>query len=395
MLTALFKQSGIYFFGLVISKILSVIVFILFARTLLPAKFGDFVLFVTLLQIITIFADFGLNQWYQKQADKTDKKKLFYKVISARMFTLIFSLIASYFFLNLTKSFSSSISLIFLINLLPEAFLSIADGYYFEKGQSAKIALKTGLRMGILFLAYIFFKSTFSFELAAQFYLVSSLLTLIWFFPWRKLSGFKFESFSVVFETLKNSSAYAFLIFSSFLYARGDSLVIRYVLNSAALGIYGGAYRYLESLSLLPTALSHNLFPISAKKQGINIENLKKIFFVTLLSGILISCSFFIFSDVLIVTLLGKSYIQAVPILRIFSAVLFLFFINAPLSTVVQSSHFIKKFLPFGFVNTLLNIALNLIFVPIFGIVAAAWIMLVTEITGLIINIYFVKKLYR
>lgn len=395
MLNKLFKQSGIYFFGLVLSKILSVVVFILFARTLLPAKFGDFVLFVTLLQIVTFFADFGLNQWYQKQADQIDKRILFNKVISSRTITLIVSLIISYIFLKFTNSFSSSISLIFLINLLTEAFLSIADGYYFEKGESVKISLKTGLRMGILFLGYIFLKSTFSLTLALQTYLIASFITLFWFFPWRELTEFNLESLSHIFTTLKNSSAYAFLIFSSFLYARGDSLVIRYLLNSTALGIYGGAYRYLESLSLLPTALSHNLFPISAKKNGVRIESLRRILFVTLLSGIIISFAVFIFSDVLIVALLGTSYIQAIPILKIFSAVLFLFFVNSPLSTVVQSSHFVKKFLPYGFVNTLLNIVLNLIFIPIFGIVAAAWIMLVTEITGLTINIYFVKKLYR
>ena len=41
-------------------------------------------------------------------------------------------------------------------------------------------------------------------------------------------------------------------------------------------------------------------------------------------------------SDFLIIGLFGAQYSQAEPILRIFSAVLLLFFINAPLATVVR-----------------------------------------------------------
>lgn len=395
MLRVLFKQSGVYFSGLVLSKILSVVVFILFARTLLPQKFGDFVLFVTLQQIVTFFSDFGLNQWYQKKADSTDKNVLFSKIISARIFTLIVSLIISWLFVNLSHSFNSFVAILFVLNLIPEAFLSVCDGYYLEKGQSAKVSLKTGLRMALLFLTYLVFTSAFSFETAAAAYLFASFLTLFWFYPRKNLVMLKVASLKEIFLTLKSSSAYALLIFSSFLYARGDSLVIRYTINSNALGTYGAAYRYLESLSLIPTALAHNLFPISAKKNGVDPGSLKKILFVTFFSALIVSAIVFIFSDLLILILIGANYSQAIPLLKVFSAVLFLFFINAPLATVVQSSSLINKFLPYGFLNTVLNLVLNIIFVPIYGIIAAAWVMLLTEITGLLINIYFVRKIYK
>lgn len=395
MLSGLFKRSGIYFIGLTLSKILSVIVFILFARTLLPQNFGNFILFVTLLQVITFFADFGLNQWYQKKADSIDKNILFNQIISARVFTLIISLIVSWIFINLTNSFSPLVTIIFLATLIPEAFLSVCDGYYLEKGNTSKVSLKTGLRMFFLFLGYVLFSSVFSFELAAKLYLLSSFVTLFWYFPWKKLSISSIFGLSKVLNTLKASSSYALLIFSSFLYARGDSLVIRYVINSTAIGIYGAAYRYLESLSLIPTALAHNLFPISAKKEGVSLDHLKKILLVSFLAAIIVSATTYIFADVLIITLIGQEYSQAIPVLKIFSAVLFLFFINSPLSTVVQSSKLINKFLPWGIGNTVFNILLNLMLVGHFGIVAAAWIMLTTEVTGLMINLYFVKKLYR
>ncbi|OGK18246.1 hypothetical protein A3G67_03035 [Candidatus Roizmanbacteria bacterium RIFCSPLOWO2_12_FULL_40_12] len=395
MLSDLFKHSGIYFGGLTISRLLSTFVFILFARTLNPSSFGDLVLFHTLVLTITFFSDFGMNQWYQKMAHQENKDKLFGKIIHARIFTLISSLFLSFLFLYLTRSFSTSISLIFLIVLVFEAFSSIVDGYYLEKKQAGKLSLKTAARMIVYLAGYILTFQVFTFEVAVYLYLISSFVTAAWIFPWGQLKHLQFSPLSRIMKTLKGSSSYAFLIATSFAYSRGDSLVVRYTLNSSALGIYGAAYRYLEGLSLLPTALSHNLFPLSAKESTVTSQHLRKITLFMMLIGLLTSIVLYVFSDWFIVTIIGPAYIQAVPILKIFSGVVFLFFLNAPLATIVQSSKLLKKFLPFGIANTVLNIALNILLIPFFGVVAAAWVMLTTEITGLLVNLYFTRKLYN
>lgn len=393
MLKDLFKHSSIYFFGSIVSKALSVLVFILFARALFPQKFGDFVLFVTLLQVVTFFSDFGLNQWYQKHADQNDADVLFSKIISARILTLFISILITYGFLGVTSSFSPLISVILVTTLIPEAFLSVVDGYFLVLKKPFRVSMKTSVRMFLLFLGYLLVGKKFSFNSAIYLYFISSCFTLLWYFPWNKLKYFILQARSI-FSTLKSSFAYAFLILTSFAYARGDSLVIRYVLNSTALGLYGAAYRYLESLSLIPTALSQNLFPVSAKKLGLSRTHLLSITTFMATTGIFFAILTFLFSNFLIITLLGKSYIMAVPVLRIFSIVLFLFFLNAPLATVVQSSKLVGEFLPFGAANTVGNIVLNICFVPFFGITAAAYVMLTSEITGFIINLYFIKKLY-
>src|SRR3989344_3103028 len=339
MLSDLFKHSGIYFGGLTISRLLSTFVFILFARTLNPSSFGDLVLFHTLVLTITFFSDFGMNQWYQKMAHQENKDKLFGKIIHARIFTLISSLFLSFLFLYLTRSFSTSISLIFLIVLVFEAFSSIVDGYYLEKKQAGKLSLKTAARMIVYLAGYILTFQVFTFEVAVYLYLISSFVTAAWIFPW-------------------------------------------------------GQLKHLQ-LSPLPTALSHNLFPLSAKESTVTSQHLRKITLFMMLIGLLTSIVLYVFSDWFIVTIIGPAYIQAVPILKIFSGVVFLFFLNAPLATIVQSSKLLKKFLPFGIANTVLNIALNILLIPFFGVVAAAWVMLTTEITGLLVNLYFTRKLYN
>lgn len=395
MIKGLFKRSGIYFAGLSASKVLSTLVFILFARSLRPELFGKFVLFNTLVLTFTFFFDFGLNQWYQKKAPTEDRKKLFIDLISARILMLLISFVIAVILLFITHSFSLLISVFFLMTLVSEAFLSVIDGYYLESQQSLKLSLKTGIRMVIYLLGYMVVREVFSFEFAVILYLFSSVMTLLWMFPWKNLKGFQMQPPKKIIHTLKSSHTYALLIFSSFAYARGDSLVIGYILKSTALGIYGGAYRFLEGLSLVPTALAHNLFPLSAKESNISSKQLLKMTGVMTVAGVITGVCLYITSDVLILRILGEQYREAIPILRIFSIVLVLFFINSPLSTVVQSSKYIKSFLPYGLANTFFNIGLNIAFVPVFGITAAAWIMFTTELTGLLINLYFVKKIHE
>ncbi len=393
MIRSLFKRSSVYFSGLALGRLLSTIVFILFARTLLPEKFGSFIFFITLLQVVTFFSDFGLNQWYQKRINHEEKNQLLGTVLKTRFYTLLISFIASIFILK-TTSFSSVDSILFLLLLIPEALLSIVDGYYLEKKQSLRVAIKTVSKMAILLIGYFVFVKTFSFDLAVRLYLFSSIITALWYFPWEKVSSALTVRLKRVFSAIFLSRHYAFLIFTSFAYSRGDSLVIQYNLNSAALGLYGSAYRYLESLSLVPTALIHNLFPISAKKEGVTFVQLLRITFIMGVLGFLVATLMYFWSNLLIVGLLGNAYISGISLLHIFSFVLILFFINAPLNTVVQSSSLVNKFVPLGVANTILNIALNLIFIPRYGIVTAAWVMLITEFSGLLIHIYFIRKLY-
>ncbi len=394
MIEDLLKRSTSYLGGLVLSKVLSVIAFILFARALLPLGFGQFVLFTTLLQVITFFADFGLVQWYQKHAHIAERRRLAHNMLSSRIATLGLSLIGGSIFIYFSRSFDSFVTILFLICLIPEALLSIVDGYFLVEKKAFRVSLKTTLRMGLLLISYFIFKNNFTFDKAVVLYLIVSLITAIWYFPWKLFNKFSFSSFASVWKTLNQSKSYAFLVFSSFAYSRGDSLIVRYSLNNVALGLYGSAYRYLESLSLIPTALAHNLFPISAKEGVVNAEQTRKITLLMAFLGVLISICVYLNAYLLVVGILGGSYIDAVPLLQIFSLVLVFFFINAPLNTIVLSSSKLNSFLPFGVGNTFLNLGLNLIFVPIYGVAGAAWVMLTTEIVGLFINLYFVRKVY-
>jgi len=392
MVKDLFKRSGLYSICLIIGKLTTVTILIYLARQLQPRIFGDLILYTALAQLVIFFSDFGLNQWYMKQADQQDKRQLFNQVFYTRLTTLLPAIIFSIIFLIGTKSFSFVLSIIFVLSLVPGALLSIIDGYYLERKEPVKVAAKEIIRN--VFFIYFFFRKNLGLEEIFVVYLVANLFNLAILFPWFTINLKKGFNYFHPLQTLKKSFPYGLLMLTSYFYARGDHLVIKYRLNSVALGLYGAAYRYLEAISLIPTALTHNLFPLSAKKEGIKLGSIVKIMAAMVILGLITMIVLYYCSVLLIINLIGNAYLGAVLPLRIFSMVVFFFFVNAPLSTLVQSSSILKKFLPFGIGNTILNLILNIVFVPKFGIAAAAWVMLTTEITGLFINVYFVKSLY-
>jgi O-antigen/teichoic acid export membrane protein len=394
MIRSLFKRSATHFSGLIFGQAISTVVFIFLARVLLPEKFGQLILATTLVQVVTILGDMGLKQWYQKHAFLFNKSKTFAKTIFTRMLTLFFSIItlgAGLYFFNWFDFVSSAIVLLILI---PQALLSLAEAYHLEEKHAFKVGMKSVSSMlAFISIYWLLGFPTVLMEVLGA-WLLGLLLTTLWFFPWEHLSYLKKFTPKDAFYNLKESSAYAVLTITSLFYSKGDSLIIARLKGTVSLGFYGGAYRFLETISLLPGAINQNLFPIAAKKGNVSKQQLYKMVSTMASVGLVLAFLLYSSTNFIIYEILGREYLAALPVLRIFSLVVIMFFINSPMATIVQSSDMVKKFLPFGILNTILNLALNIVLVSRFGFVYAAWVMLFTEFTGFLINLYFVRKIY-
>ena len=87
---SLLKKSTFYLVGLIFSKAINVFVFLFLARTFVPQLFGEFTLFITLIQFATYFADFGLVQWYIKKVVKIEERDdYFIKVLTLELLHLL------------------------------------------------------------------------------------------------------------------------------------------------------------------------------------------------------------------------------------------------------------------------------------------------------------------
>lgn len=389
MVKQLFLRSGVYFSGLVFVKLISTVLFLVLARTLQPTAFGRLTYFLTVLSLLTLIADWGLIQWYQLKKDKMSETQLMSRLVSSRLFTAIVSGCIFIFIALGFQLFNELEVVLFLLFLFPEAFLSISDAYYLTQKQSLVIAIKQLSKYFLPIVFILILQNKASLTLILSSFLLSTLLTTLWYLPRDFFSGFTL-SFKDVKETLKDSSSYATLIFASALYSRGDTLVINSALGNSAVGQYSAGYRYLDAMSMFPSAFSQNLFHLSTQKKNISKRLVLTMTAVMGVIGLAFGSILYFLSYPLTIGLLGKSYHETELVVKIFAVVTVLLFLNSPLSTIIQSSTLVKRFLPWGIANTVLNIVLNVLIVPMGGITAAAFVMLFTEATGLFINVYFV-----
>jgi O-antigen/teichoic acid export membrane protein len=389
MIKEIAKRSSLYFFWMVIAKISSTGAFLLFGRILGAKEFGSFLYFLTVIQIMTVFSDMGVTYWQQTQEDH---RSAFAQAFRLRMLTLCCSVGVILLYSVVFSVWDIGVISLLCIALVFDALLAISDGYFLSahKGHvlSYKILSKTAITLIVFFL--LPGKSSTSALIA---YIVGNALTVLWSVPWNIL--YLDRKKEKVLRTFQQTKPYALLIVTSFTYARADSFLVGSMLGSVALRNYGAAYRYLEGVSMLPTAIGQVLFPLSAKNKRIDWSFLIPLIFISTVVGICVGVLLYFFAPLLTVGILGSSYLVAESVLIVFSIVSVLFFVNAPLATVIQSSSRFGEFLPFGIANTMWNVIANLILISKLGVMGAAYAMLLSELTGLGINLFFIRKVLK
>ncbi len=389
MITSLFKRSGVHFSGSIISKIFTSTVYIVLSRFISPAEYGQATLVVTFSMLGSVVGDYGLSQWYQKQEDE---KKAFRSFMRTRMVLAVATSVTLFTLITWLDWLPFNLALVTSTVLLPHALLSIATTYLIRHQDVFKPSLQQVIQsVPILIIMLIKQHSVTVFD-AVTAYLIGDIVAVWLLFPRHKLSQLSGAYLSLR-KTLRSATKYALLNYTSATYARADSILVRGYLGEAALGFYGLAYRYLEYFALLPSSLVQITFPIFARDSKSAKKHIFKLAGCMALFGIVFGGLLVFLAPIIINAFHGSEYAPAIIVMQILSATLVLMFINAPLSSYVQSSDLVKKFLPYGILNTALNVSLNILLIPQWGLQGAAAAMLITECTGLLINLWFTKQL--
>ncbi len=395
MLRRLLGKSLIYFGLLVGGKLLSAVYFMIIARAVLPEKFGQIMLFVTLIQLVTTIGDLGVKNWYLKQTALAKTPGLLGRLTAWRGLLLVCSAVI---FMVAEQHFGwlqAGVWPFFLGSLAIEALVTVADAYYLSHERSFMLGVKLIVRNVLLFGSLFFIRTpddSGKFYLA---YLLTWLIMIPWYFPvtvcWRSLKHYK-QSGRINWWS---SWPYAAIDSLGVIYSRADQLIINRFLASSSLGIYSAAYRYLDAFNLLPQALFHNLFPLAAKKGGLSRLQIAKMVAVMCGLGFVVAGGMALGANFLTTGLLGEAYAPAAKILRLFGVVVILFFFNAPLNTVLQSSDGVARYVPFLLGSTVFNLCLNYLLVPRLGISGGVWAMVGGEGLLVLMNVCLVAQMTK
>ncbi len=183
------------------------------------------------------------------------------------------------------------------------------------------------------------------------------------------------------------------------IYTRLDLLLVRKALGDHTLGIYAACIWILQIWHVVPTTLTTSLGPYIARRKALNevlyrqalVSIFRVFFFVGLAAAILTYC----FSEEIVMIVLGKQYVEAVPILKICGFALPLVFLGLGhnLWLINEGKYVIRLY---GAVAGSIITATTILFwSPTMGILSACLAMLLSQmISSFLINWMFDKDAF-
>ena len=179
------------------------------------------------------------------------------------------------------------------------------------------------------------------------------------------------------------------LIFASgfgLVYGKIDQVFIKNMLGAYLVGIYSVGVILSEVWYFIPNIIVSSVFPavINAKKisEEMYHSRLKKLFFLLLGLAIAVSLSMTIFAPFLIKLIYGSAFMSGSIILQIYVWASVGTFLAALADTYLITENYRDVLIFRTFATMVLNIILNILWIPRYGIVGSAFATLISYSCG-------------
>lgn len=168
----------------------------------------------------------------------------------------------------------------------------------------------------------------------------------------------------------------------SMIYARIDQIFIKNMIDATAVGLYDSAVKLSEVWSFIPVIMVTSLYPaiVNSKKtsEEIYASRLGKLALLFLVIAIGIAIPVTIFAPFIIKLLYGIKFIGAIPVLKIYVWANIGLFLGTLINQYLITENY-RKILSFiAFIPMACNVALNLLWIPVYGIEGAAYATLIS-----------------
>jgi O-antigen/teichoic acid export membrane protein len=166
-----------------------------------------------------------------------------------------------------------------------------------------------------------------------------------------------------------------------------DALLLARLSTSAQLGLYDSAYRFVQLAPLVPTVLVTSVFALAARHADEDRDRMR--LFVRELGSLIalllpIAPLLLATAPTDLVTLLyGPGYRAAGPLLALLSAVVVLMILTGVIGPLLVALGRERSTLVIAAVSAVLNIAVNLVLIPVWDARGAAVATLITEVVAL------------
>lgn len=373
---------------LVISQlIVTICVFIwtiLIARYLGVAEYGVYGFAISLTGILIIIADFGINTHIVRDVatDNSIASKYLGNAIPLKSVfaaaTFILTLII--LFLMQSNEITIKVTLLFAIEMIIRSFINLFKGAFqaFEEVKYQGIA-ESILHLILLVFIIITIRTDIGIFGIAISYILANLITLAYLYHALNKNiitpQYEFDrDFCKKIIMLSVPFAITGILYSAYYFI--DIIMLENLVGDYAAGIYNATYKLIPVQNLLVSVYGAVIFPVMSKlfkrHEKLLILSYEKSVKYLLMLIIPFSVLIVIYSPNIIQLIYGSEYEAASTVLSILIWTVSLLFVISPGTNLLNSSHkemAVNKIYIFGAV---INIVLNLIFIPYFSYYGAA-----------------------
>ncbi len=395
----------------VIVVLLGLLATALTVRIVSVESFGAYSLVLTIGTFLQLFADFGLYLTASKEigAEQGKVSAVMHHIVSLRITLLVvifFCGLISFFLVPSLKD----LSIIFVIvssGLIVQSLSQLMMGVFQAYGSIWKATIgdimgrivQAGV-LGYLFLqpseySLIGIAIAFSLGLFISFIIHAALVP-------RRGSLFPRVSVSAWRYLVQTSWPIGLMLVLNVVYFRSDILILSFFRSSEEVGWYALAYKIIENGLFFPAMLGGLLLPhisaaLASRARSRAQDLVSQGLTLSLYAAIILVTMLIVFSTPLIMFIAGSGFMNSVELLQVLALALAIMFVGNIFGfTLIALSQQRKLAVLYGLL-VVFNIGMNLIFVPRYGAIAAAWATVATEVIAMLTAAYlvYIRLSYR
>lgn len=400
------EKSAWLYLGQVFVKTISFIYTLFLARSLGVDGFGLYVAALSYFALISTLADFGITRFVTREVSLGQEKvsKLLTSAVVLRLVILLASVsvfLGSVYFLD-PDTTRRNLFLLAVLAVLPQSVTLTLDAAFIALLKTKYSALGTIMMSVFITVLGVFLVTSGLGPFGAVLGLLAGqsiyILVLVILAFRQKIVWLDSFDLKLIKRMVAGSLPYGFLGILGLIYFKIDTLMLSYLRGNFETGVYGIAYKFLEALVFIPTTLSVTLFPVLSKLQEVDTGQIKKIYYKSMkvmgLLGLTALVGYICILPI-IINLFLPQFLPSLGVIQVLALSIPFMFVHVPASQVLLSSvKHLKQIILLSFIPLTFNIVSNLIFIPKFGFMAAAWITVISDIISFSVLIFYIQKYF-
>lgn len=376
--------------------VLSIVFTMFITRKFGPTIYGEYIYYLTIASTFSVLSDFGISISFIKNIYKKNEKYIFENYLFLKLLLTIVSFILPLFLFLLNSGFSNNNFIYALLASFAVAIGNFSSIIFTFIQSKQKIYLFNLLDIFIRFMIVIFsIIGTYIFDNIFVLFIVLGVGNIFYLLVGRiiiRKIDIKLNYKNICFKTIYKIFFDSFKIGISsillVLYFKVDLYLLSLFTNSTKVGYYGLSYKIFENILMLWGFFMATIYPLLSKyyieNRQLFYKTLKYTKYLSIISGLIILVISYILSNLIINFISGNSYRESSEVLKIISiAIPFLFINNVYYHEyVIKNKIFQINFILFT--ALLINLTLNFLYIPIYNIIAASYITIITELYILI-----------